>query len=329
MDSFPVTFFLAVDDAALARWRTLDPDADPQCLLRGEDYWIALTHARLRAAGAAVQLDNRVPEHGIAVFYAGDKRAVRAALRRGSRALCVAVRSDRHPVGFADVEVVQNAASADGVRAFHVPHWIQPGLVARDPARGSAVRTVLFPGTPQNLDDGFRAQRWQAFLAARGLDFRGHDTATCGVAWHDLGEVDVLLAIRPARLGVVANKPAWKLFNAWHAGVPAILGPELGYRELRRSPLDYLEAADVDAAMAALERLRDEPALYRAMVEHGRSRAVDFGDPATCARWQALIDDVLRPAQAALRAESAMRVRWRRRCREVAARLRRLRAGSA
>lgn len=324
MDDFPVTFFLAAPDDALAQWRALRPDATPQHLLRGEDYWIALTYARLRDAGMPVRLDNRVPDGGVVVFYAGDKRALRAGLRGDSRVLCVAVRSDRHPVGFADFEVVQNRAAADGTRALYIPHWTQPGLIPRDPARGSLLRTVLFPGTPQNLDEGFRSSRWHAFLAARGIGFRGHETVAAAAAWHDLRDVDALLAIRPARLGVIANKPAWKLFNAWSGGVPAILGPELGYRELRRDQLDYLEAADVDEAMTALARLQDEPALYAAMVEHGRAKATEFGDAATCARWRVLIEGLLQPAAAAQRRQSLASVRWRRRRSALVARLRRL-----
>jgi hypothetical protein len=32
-----VTFFLAGDDATLAAWRTLEPDAQPQRMVLGED----------------------------------------------------------------------------------------------------------------------------------------------------------------------------------------------------------------------------------------------------------------------------------------------------
>ena len=129
----PVTFFLAADDAAIAAWCALQPDREPGRLLLGEDFWIVLTHCRLRDAGLPVVLDNRVPDAGIVVFYAGDKRAVRAQLREDQRVLLAAVRSDRHPVGFADCEIVQNASSADGARNLHVPHWPQPGLIARAP----------------------------------------------------------------------------------------------------------------------------------------------------------------------------------------------------
>ncbi|WP_166211337.1 glycosyltransferase [Cognatiluteimonas telluris] len=328
MTAMPVTFFLAVDDARLAAWRTLQPDAEPARLRLGEDFWIVLSYCRLRDAGLPVVLDNRVPAQGIVVFYAGDKRAVRAQLRGDHRALLVAVRSDRHPVGFADVEIVQNAFSADGVRALHLPHWPQPALRPRDPTRDDMVHVVLFPGTPQNLDSGFHAPAWQAFLAQRGIELRCNYTDN-GAPSHppnDYGDVDVLLAVRPAALGLIRNKPAWKLFNAWLAGVPAILGPESGYRELREGPLDYLEAATPDAALQALQRLLDEPGLYGAMVANGRVRGEAFTNAATLARWRGLLFDVLAERLARLQRDPpSLAARDRR---ELLARLRRLWEGA-
>jgi len=320
----PVTFFLDADDAAIASWRTLQPDVEPARLLLGEDFWIVLTYCRLRDAGLPVALDNRVADDGIVVFYAGDKRAVRAQLRNGQRALLAAVRSDRHPVGFADCEIVQNASSADGRRALHVPHWPQPGLVPRDPSRGAAIRTVLFPGTPQNLDAGFAAAPWQAFLHAHAIELRCSYGAGAAPshAPNDYRDVDVLLAVRPAAMGLVRNKPAWKLFNAWLAGVPAILGAESGYRELRESPLDYLEAASPGAALQALQRLIDDPTRYTAMVANGIARGAAFNNAATLARWRELLFDTLAPRQAELRRRPpSLRTRDRR---ELMARVRRL-----
>ena len=316
----PVTFFLDADDAALAAWRGLQPDREPQRMVLGEDYWIVQTWARLRDAGMPVVLANRVPDDGIVVFYAGDKRAVWKQLRAGNRALLAAVRSDRHPVGFADVEIVQNASSADGARALYLPHWPQPGLLARDPGRGDALRVVLFPGTPQNLAADFAASGWNAFLQARGIEFRCRyaDDAT-QAAWNDYRDVDALLAIRPESMGLVRNKPAWKLFNAWLAGVPAILGPESGYRELRRSPLDFLEAATPAAAMQALQRLQDEPGLYRAMIANGSTRGAEYTMEATRARWIELLDVLAarhaawqRPPSPAMRRARDLRARLRR-----------------
>ncbi|GAA5000850.1 hypothetical protein FNZ56_10355 [Pseudoluteimonas lycopersici] len=315
----PVTFFLDADDATLAAWRGLQPDREPRRMVLGEDYWVVQTWARLRDAGMPVALDNRVPDEGVVVFYAGDKRVVWKQLRAGNRALLAAVRSDRHPVGFADVEIVQNASSADGVRAVYLPHWPQPGLLARDPARGDALRVVLFPGTPQNLAADFDASDWHSFVQARGIEFRcryGDDAA----AWNDYRDVDALLAIRPGSMGLVRNKPAWKLFNAWLAGIPAILGPESGYRELRQGPLDFLEAATPAAAMQALQRLQDEPGLYRAMVDNGLARGAEYTMEATRARWIELLDG-LASRRAAWRRPPALATR---RVRDLHARLRRM-----
>jgi hypothetical protein len=74
-----------------------------------------------------------------------------------------------------------------------------------------------------------------------------------------------------------ASKPAAKLVNAWAASVPAILGPEVPYRELRRSNLDFLEARSAGEALAAIDQLRHDPALYAAMVANGAARVRDFG----------------------------------------------------
>jgi hypothetical protein len=314
----PVTFFLDADDATLAAWRGLRPDREPQRMVLGEDYWIVQTWARLRDAGMPVALANRVPEDGVVVFYAGDKRGVWKQLRTGSRALLAAVRSDRHPVGFADCEIVQNASSADGVRALYLPHWPQPGLLPRDPARGDALRVVLFPGTPQNLAAGFDASEWHSFLQARGIEFRCR-YAGDAEAWNDYRDVDALLAIRPESMGLVRNKPAWKLFNAWLAGVPAILGPESGYRELRRGPLDFLEAATPVVAMQALQRLQDEPGLYRAMVANGSARGAEYAVEAVRARWIALLEE-LAGRRAAWHGPPGLAAR---RARDLRARLRR------
>lgn len=305
-----------------------------------------MTHVRLREACMRVALANRVPAEGIVIYYAGDKYAVRRALRADCQALCVAVRSDRNRVWFVDPEVVQNAALADGEKSFHTPHfphfphfplfphWRQPGLLPRNEDRGTCVGNILFPGTPNTLDAGFSDASWHEFLQGRGMAFHGLQTSTTPFAspgrqaqarfWNDMREADVVLAIRPNDRGLIVNTPAWKLFNAWRAGVPAILGPGTGYRELQRSPLDYLEAHDVDSAMRALARLQDEPALYSAMVSPGLSRASEHDDHSTARQWMHLIRGALQPAIADLRWETPQQMHRRRSRQWVVARLKRL-----
>jgi hypothetical protein len=67
--------------------------------------------------------------------------------------------------------------------------------------------------------------------------------------------------------------------------VPAIVSPELPYRELRRSEIDYLEARSAAEALAAIDRLRSDAALYSAMVENGLARAREFHHTQLAARW--------------------------------------------
>src|SRR5690606_1794906 len=275
-------------------------------------------------------LDNRVPAAGVVLFYAGDKHAAwRQQRATGSRALLAAVRSDRKPVGLADVEIVQNAASADGRRSLHVPHWPQPGLRPRDPARGDRPRTILYPGTAGNLHPDFLSEPWAAFLRERGLQLRCHfkSAADAPPAYHDLREIDLMLALRPRGAGLVRNKPGWKLFNAWLAGVPALLGPEAGYRELREGPLDYLEIDGVAQAMAAVDRLLQEPGLYRAMVGNGLARGRGFDTAATLVRWQRLVEEELLPRAQEQLAHPAPA--WKRGARDARARLRRVFEGAA
>jgi hypothetical protein len=93
--------------------------------------------------------------------------------------------------------------------------------------------------------------------------------------WPDFRTVDAVLAVRPAACPRRDSKPATKLCNAWLAGVPALLSPEVAYRELRRSPLDYLEVAGPEEAKGAVDRLLAEPGLYQRMVANGRERAAE------------------------------------------------------
>ncbi len=121
------------------------------------------------------------------------------------------------------------------------------------------------------------------------VPFAGAATDRLGIDWPDFRQVDLLLAIRPPDRRRWTSKPATKLFNAWLAGVPALLGPEHAYRELRRSELDYLEVGSLEAAKAAVLRLRERPDLYASMVENGRVRGAEFTAEATLGRWWDLL----------------------------------------
>jgi hypothetical protein len=310
----PVTFFLS-GERELERLAALDADADWRELQTGERAWILQTFLRLRRRGAPVELAAAVPPGGLVVFHSKHERALRRAARGAPGAVLVGVRADNRQALAAEFELLQNGRWADGRRRFAVAHWPQPGLQPRDPRRGDRLECVAYKGFVDNLAAEFRGEAWRRELEALGVawqldavEFRGAATDPTVARWADYREVDAVLAVRPARRGREHSKPATKLTNAWLAGVPALLGPEFAFRELRRSPLDYLEVDDVAAARAAVARLRAEPGLYRAMVAHGAARAASFDADAVARQWEALLFERL-PARAARRGATLGR-RW-------------------
>jgi hypothetical protein len=299
----PVTFLLA-GEADLAGLGALDPEADWREFVRGERAWILQSYLRLRRAGLPVALSPTLPETGLVVFHAKQRRALTAAGGRLRDRLLVGVRADNREPLIADFEILQNGRFADGRSRFALPHWPQAGLIPRDPGRGQKIARIAYKGFLGNLHRDFRQPEWRRFLARRGIewsvdavDFAGRGTDEGALAWNDYSGVDLVLAVRPPGRGLATDKPATKLFNAWRAGVPALLGPEWACRELRRSSLDYLEVTSAATALEAVERLAADPGLYRAMIDHGRTRAAEVSFAAIAARWEELLFSTL-PARA-------------------------------
>jgi hypothetical protein len=325
-----VTFVLhGADVQALAR---LDPDRDWREFVTGERAWVLQTYLRLRQAGLAAELSTRLPRRGIAVFSASH----RAQLARGpvqrTDAFLLATRQDRRETLFADGEVVQNPAQANGSNLLHVPHWPQPGLMPRDAARGDSLRRVEYKGFVGNLHPDFHGPAWPRFLADHGIEWvcdgkvyaRG---ATDGLQlqWNDFRETDLVLAVRPASTDLHLRKPATKLCNAWLAGVPALLGPESAYRSLRRDDRDFIEVSSRAEAEAAILGLLQEPARYARMRQRARERAADFTVERVVERWLRVlqVDVPALASQAVVRRQHRWPVFWR----NAAGRLRRWSGG--
>ncbi|HEX5761483.1 MAG TPA: glycosyltransferase, partial [Thermoanaerobaculia bacterium] len=301
-----VTFFLA-GERHLGRLARLDPDLDWREFQRGERIWVLQAYLRLARAGFPVRLAAVPPAVGLVVFHAKHERALLAAGGGRGGAVLVGIRADNRQPLAADFEILQNGRFADGRRRFALPHWPQPGLVPRDPARGARLVRAAYKGFDANLHLDLRGAGWRDFLAARGVEWVVDSAAFAGAAtdelpldWPDYRTLDLVVAVRPPERSLWRSKPASKLVNAWLAGVPALLGPEVAYRELRRSPLDYLEVASRAEAEAAVDRLRADPALYRAMVANGRERGAERTAEAVLPLWAELLLEEL-PARAAAR----------------------------
>lgn len=319
-----VTFFLA-GHGDLERIEALVPDRDWREFVVGEMAWIAQTYLHLARAGNPVRLSDACPRHGVAVFHTKQRRALLRSLSDPRQVVLVAVRADNAESLIADFEVLQNGTFADGRRRFAMPHWPQPGLVPRDPARGTRVRNVAYKGFSRNLHPDLRSPAWLDFLRDEGLswwvdeaEFRKQGTDVSALAWNDFSGVDVLVAVRPPDRRGHTPKPPTKLVNAWIAGVPAVLGREVAYRELRRSSLDYLEVSSLTEAAEAVRRLAADADLYRAMVANGRERAKDWSVERITEAWVRLLLDTIptvarashRRTPLALRAGARRLRRW-------------------
>jgi hypothetical protein len=264
-------------DVAADQGRAIALEALAPRLKLGREIWIVQAFHVLRDRGHDVTFSGSLHEGSINVLHVDDFSWDRPSWK----AFTVGVRADRDPVFATHSDIVQNRSCRWRPRDIFIPHWPQPGLLPRQPERGATLETLVYMGKEANLAPEFRAERFQRELADLGLRLIIREES-----WWDYRDADVVLAVRGGSPAYLRIKPASKLVNAWLAGCPAILSAEPGYREIRTSPLDYIEAATPGQVIEALARLRSDPDLYRGMVEQGRVRAADYTTDAVAQCWE-------------------------------------------
>jgi hypothetical protein len=261
----------------------IDPGTRPGEFWDNSDCWIMLTYVYLSQIYTNVSLSRTLIPDAINVVQVTDL-GIRAY---SPKSYVVSCRSDGQRPTLCDRVIVQNPQNVVAATDHYVPHWPQPGLIPRAAGRGDRVSCVSFKGSINNLYERFRGEEFRQGLNRLGVALRIDDKPADKrqLRWHDYEEVDVVLAIRDLTAADYLIKPASKLVNAWHAGVPAILGPEPAFQALRRSDLDYIEVRTPDEAVEAVRRLAAQPELYRAMVQNGRERAREYTPQRIAARW--------------------------------------------
>lgn len=262
--------------------------------------WILQTYLWLRRADYNVAISDRLPKEGVVVLLV-EPDMVASFLNQFKpphrRLFILTIRADiiGFRSSFGDADIVQNGRFADERRTFFVPHWPQPGLIPRDSSRGAQIQNIVFKGGYGSLHKDFRSERWHTYLHRRNLEFEIASAATEGHVpnWHDYQSADLVLAVRPDFNdgGLRYEKPASKLINSWHAEVPALLGPEYAYREMRATDLDYIEVNGVDEAIEAVEFLIAHPRHYLQMIQRGRERAQEVSPERITERWAEVLFD--------------------------------------
>ncbi|MEQ9486282.1 hypothetical protein [Coleofasciculus sp. F4-SAH-05] len=272
--------------------------------------WTLQTYLRLKADGFPCELVQEFPDAGIVLIHRNALRSHNDTLKPGRNVLLICLKAELRPYPYAQLHLVQNPLETQiTTNSYYIPHWTQPGLIPRDPGRGDRVETIAFFGHEMNLAPELLHPSWQKHLDTLGLQWqpiinRNHwsDYRHIDPRCHDYSQVDVIVAVRrfdhhpEIPRHPYLHKPATKLYNAWLAGVPAVLGVESAYQAERISPQDYLEVTSFEETLSALKRLKGDRRLYQAMVNQGKRRAATIHPSATTAKWRKFLTDIAIPA---------------------------------
>jgi hypothetical protein len=272
----------------------------------GRYHWVLQTYLYLREGGVPVTLVDRLPEQGVVITHMD---CVDYGFRPPPGLTLVVMLVDREvPHPRAHLHVTHNPLQRlpFGLPCCYMPPWPQIGIVPRDPARGDRFESIGYFGYRNNLHPAIADPAFAEALAAMDLKLECPEPST----WHDFSQVDAVVAIRTlGRADAHLSKPALKLYNAWLAEVPSILGHETAYRAEGRPGTGYLEATSVDELLQAIRTLKENTALRRSIVAWGREQARQYEPPRTVARWKSLIADRLQPLHRA-QTGNALRQGW-------------------
>ena len=254
----------------------------------GRYHWVLQTYLYLKQAGMPVVLTNTIPRAGIIITHMdcidyGFKPTPEQFL-----AIMLVDRKIPHPR--AHIQILHNPIQRLPLGLMHryIPPWPQIGLIPRDPARRDRFETLGYFGYPSNLHPSISDPAFQREIGRIGLRLY----VPASAEWHDFSGVDCVMAIRNfGRIERHLNKPSLKLFNAWLAEVPAILGFESAYREEGRPGSAYLEATTPDELLESLRLLQSDPDQRRALVAQGRAAVHGFSVARTTERWRALLNE--------------------------------------
>lgn len=260
--------------------------------------WIYQSWQRLQQAGVTSALSTKLLEPGV-VMTLGNYLTTSLGLdaMMPKETFLVDVTADRPPHPGAQLHVVENRMQTQLLpHAVFIPHWPQRGLIPRDLNRGLRFENVAFFGEPKNLAPELHSKAWQQRLSQElGITFylQGNQ------GWHDYSNVDAVIAIRSFSSSRYLNKPATKLYNAWHAGVPFIGGLDSAFAADGRPGTDYLVATSLEEVFSHLEQLKKDSHLRAKLVQEGFNSAKNFTSEVILEHWKKLIEDTIPKSVAA------------------------------
>jgi hypothetical protein len=201
----------------------------------------------------------------------------------------VSVRADYRRLFDVDFEILQNPAVPLESNQAYLPYWPVPGILPRNPSR-RGLRTIAYAGRigPLNIASELLHGRETLLPDLELRIIPPH-------RWHDLSEIDAMLAVRTLDTAAHDAKPPSKLFLAWHANVPLVAGYDSAFSAVGRPGEEYLRVASWEQLRATLRRLHDDPAFYEAIVENGRRKVHATSREAIAEEWLRVLDDQVVP----------------------------------
>lgn len=257
------------------------------------------TMVGLRDYGLDIRFVSEWPSEGVVIAHSRNLPKRRPSNWEQYYIICWQI--DHPRCDYANMHIVSNKSMLKDAGISFYDKLLYPGprfilhflpelsLIPRDINRGLQFSNIAYLGEPKNLMPDFRTARWQERVNALGLNFYIIDQPRF---MGDYRSFDCVLAVRPTEQQI-HQKPPSKLWNAWRAGVPAILGPEPGFQDYRKSELDYIEVNNAEEALQALVRLRDDPELRCAMIENGFKRMSECSVDAIINQWKDFIEGPL------------------------------------
>ena len=265
---------------------------------RIESSW--MFYLMLRSQGIGAQICNEFPDSGILLIH----KAFAKRFVWKPNLFVVSMQWDYKRDDRGQVHLVSNhfkthsnslgwmdRTSFSGLQFFVQPP-MHPSLIPRSASRGDQFENIAFLGAVTNLEPELCSDFFKEQIEALGMRFVVIDDPS---KMTDYSEIDAVLAVRNFGESIV-HKPAQKLINAWRAGVPALLGHEVGYQELHDSDRDYIEIDSVDEVIQALEKLKDDVSFRNKMIRNGLEKSENYTAEAIEIRWGNLFRDRIFPA---------------------------------
>jgi hypothetical protein len=260
----------------------------------GELVWCLQTYIVLANRGnLAVSCTNRLDDGSVNIVHSDRLLNIRGR----PSAFVVCARADYPKRHWAQYHIVQNRAQV-ARNTSYIPHWVQPGLKKRDPARRD-VRRVGYAGQISRNLAGSVAE-WEALFQPHGIEF----VLLPKESWHDLRAIDVLVGVRSFDGKRHDTKPPSKLFNAWHAEIPFIGGSDSAFRQVGTPGRDYIAVRSKQQVIDAVLALRADPSRYRGIVESGKQRAQIYCNARIAEAWERVMTEDIARRHARWRAAS-------------------------